>query len=490
LLVESLLLSLGGIATGTVLAALGSQRLQDWMRVLDVPAEAQLRLDVPVLVFAFAAGLLATLAFGLYPALHGARRHSLTGVADSGRSTAGRRHGRVRGTLVVAQVGLALLLVLGASLLIRSFLHRLDFDLGFDHRRVFATRFEYRPGLSRTPANLQRFYREVLDRVARVPGVQGAAMSSSLPGFFARQSSPLGVSRAMSGEPPLAVLTFCSEGILDALGFRLVAGRSLTRSDVDASRKVVLVNETFAHRYFDTENPLGQWIRVDRLATQRPAVPDPIFQIVGVVEDIANSGITDPPGPEVYLPYSIPGVGAQWLFVRSTTAPERLLALVREQVHSVDPTVALEEPGPFQSQHPGWPVTDEHRFSLLVLAAFAITGLGLVALGVYGVIAYTVSQQTREFAIRLALGGERRQVGAQVLRTTFWLVGAGTLIGLGASFATGRVLATQLYQTSPRDPITLAAAVAVILLTGAVACIVPARRAMRVEPAVALRHDE
>jgi ABC-type antimicrobial peptide transport system permease subunit len=135
-------------------------------------------------------------------------------------------------------------------------------------------------------------------------------------------------------------------------------------------------------------------------------------------------------------------------------------------------------------------VNDEHRFPLVVLAAFAITGLGLVALGVYGVIAYTVSQQTREFAIRLALGGERRHVAGQVFRTTCWLVGAGALIGLGACLAAGRVLASQLYETSPRDPVTLAAAVTVILVTGAVACTIPARRAMRVEPAVALRHDE
>jgi ABC-type antimicrobial peptide transport system permease subunit len=137
-----------------------------------------------------------------------------------------------------------------------------------------------------------------------------------------------------------------------------------------------------------------------------------------------------------------------------------------------------------------WPVSNDERFRLVVLAGFAMTGLGLLTFGVYGVIAYTVSQQTREFAIRLALGGERRHVASQVFRTTFWLVGTGALIGLVVCLATGRVLASQLYETSPRDPITLAAALGVIVLTGAIACAVPARRAMRVEPAVALRHDE
>jgi putative ABC transport system permease protein len=492
LLAESLVLGLGGVAGGTLLAAVGIRLVQGWMPLLDVPAEATLRLDVPVLLAALSAGLLATLASGLYPALHGARRDLIAGWTGADRSgTPSRRQRLLRSGLVVAEVALALLLVLGAGLLLRSFLHRIDFDLGFDHRRVFVTQLGFPSGPPPAPAVLQQSYRDVLDRVGRMPGVQGAAMSSSLPPFGAPRSSTLGLARPVPDEPARADLQFCSEGILDALGIGLVTGRALTAADLAVSRKVALVNETLARRYFGTESPLGQFIRIDQLATQQSAVPDPVFEIVGVVQDVANRGVSEPPDPAVYLPYSIPAYPPRWLFVRSMQAPERLAVLIREQVRAINPGVALRDPGALQRQMPSmYPVGDEHRFSLLVLAAFATTGLGLVGLGVYGVIAYTVSQQAREFAIRLALGGERRHVAGHVLRTTLWLVGTGTFLGLGAGLAAGRLIASQLYQTSPRDPVTLAAGVVVILVTAALACLVPARRAMRVEPAVALRHDE
>jgi ABC-type antimicrobial peptide transport system permease subunit len=165
--------------------------------------------------------------------------------------------------------------------------------------------------------------------------------------------------------------------------------------------------------------------------------------------------------------------------------------LVRSEVRGVNPTVALDEPGSLQSQMDSlYPVNDGHRFSLLVLAVFAVTGLGLVGIGVYGVLAYNVALQTREFAIRLALGGNRGHVFGQVLRTTLWLTGTGAVLGVAVALASGRLIESQLYDTSPRDPLTIVVATSVVLATAAIACAVPARRAMRVEPAVALRHEE
>ncbi len=208
LLIESLVLGLGGVAAGVLLASLGVGLVQEWLAVLAVPAEATLRLDVPVLLAALSAGLLATLAFGLYPALHGARRNLITGSTGATRSsTPSRRQQFLRNGLVVAEVALSLVLVLGAGLLLRSFLHRIDFDLGY-HRKVFVAQFGLPPGPPPAPAVLQQFYRDVLDRVGRIPGVHGTAMSATLPPFGASTVEHARASSACAGRSPRADLQF------------------------------------------------------------------------------------------------------------------------------------------------------------------------------------------------------------------------------------------------------------------------------------------
>jgi predicted permease len=490
LFVESLALAFGGVVCGALLASVGIGIVQGWMANLEVPAEARLRLDLPVLMFATSAGLLATLFFGLYPALHGARRDLVAGATSSSRSsTASRRHHRLRGSLVVVEVALSLVLVTGAGLFVRSFLNRTDFELGFDHRKIFMTGFAFPPG-PQFDGQREVFYRETLDRVARIPGVDAVAIVSTIPPFGYGQTSPVTLPGTANDGQTRALLQFCSEGLPYTLGLRVTAGRGLSAADVAGARTVALVNETLVRQYFGRENPLGRLVRIDKLPAPTTAA-EPLFEVVGVVQDAANSGIRQPADPEIYVPHTLSSAGNRRLLVRSSINPARLTVAVRESVRAVNSTVALNRPGPLQAQvESSWPVSNGERFRIVVLAGFAMTGLGLLSFGVYGVIAYTVSQQTREFAIRLALGGERRHVASQVFRTTFWLVGTGALIGLGVCLATGRVLASQLYETSPRDPITFAAALGVIVLTGAVACAVPARRAMRVEPAIALRHDE
>jgi ABC-type antimicrobial peptide transport system permease subunit len=217
-------------------------------------------------------------------------------------------------------------------------------------------------------------------------------------------------------------------------------------------------------------------------------VADPTFEIVGVLRDFANNGPRDPPVPQVWLPFPLRGPTGLGFVMRTSVDPSGLIRPVREQVLAVDRQVALVEPTSLED----WMQRvffARPRFSLIVLGIFACTGIVLVAFGVYGVLAYTISQQTREIAIRMALGGERGHVVRMVLRLGLQLVGVGLLIGVAVSLATNRLLENQLWNISPHDPLTFAAVVSAIVAVGIVACLVPARRAVRVEPMVALRHE-
>jgi putative ABC transport system permease protein len=232
---------------------------------------------------------------------------------------------------------------------------------------------------------------------------------------------------------------------------------------------------------------LGRTIRLPRFSTLPVPVVDPTFGIIGVLRDVANQGPRLPPEPQVFVPYTLRPGGLGFV-VRTSAEPMRLLDAVRREIQAVDRQVALVEPTTFEDfiQRAAYA---RPRFSLLVLGIFAGTGIILVALGVYGVLAYTVSQQTREIAIRLALGGERGHVIQMVVRLGLRLVGAGLIIGVAAGLATNRLLVSQLWQTSPNDPMTFGIAIAVILAIGILACWVPAWRAVHVEPMIALRHE-
>jgi putative ABC transport system permease protein len=281
---------------------------------------------------------------------------------------------------------------------------------------------------------------------------------------------------------------FCSERLVETVGLSLVRGRALSRLDVENSHHVALVNETLAKTYFGSDEPLGRTIRLPRLATFAVPVADPTFEIIGVVRDFANQGPRERATPQALLPFTLRGPAGFGFVVRTSDDPMRVVHVVRQEMRAVHPDVALIEPAAMEDliQRVFFA---RPRFSLLVLGIFACTGIVLVAFGVYGVLAYTVSQQTREIAIRMALGGERGHVVRMVLRLGLQLVGVGLIIGVAASLATNRLLVSQLWNTSPNDPITFGAAISVVVAMAALACWIPARRAVRVEPMVALRHE-
>jgi putative ABC transport system permease protein len=278
-----------------------------------------------------------------------------------------------------------------------------------------------------------------------------------------------------------------SEGYFPTLGLRLIRGRLLSEGEVNDRRKVAVVNQTFVNRYFGSGNPLGQSVKFTQLEKLREqSLANPVFEIVGVISDAKNRGIQEPPMPEAFVPYTLTGAFERGVLVRTSSAPEALLNIVRREIWALDRNVALTNTGTlmqflkrFSYAEPG--------FSLTLLGVFASVGLLLVAIGVYSVIGYTVSRQTHEIGIRMALGAARADVLRMVAFMGLRLVAIGVAIGLAASLAVTRIIASQIWGISPYDPLTLSLVVSVMAVVGLAACYVPARRATRVDPMVALR---
>jgi putative ABC transport system permease protein len=484
LLVESLLLALTGAAAGCLLAWGGIQALVRAMPRQNVPYETEIALDGPVLALALAAGTVSAVIFGLFPALHAARRDVQAGLRSSGKGTAGGlRHGGIRHALVVAQVALSLVLLLGAGLLMRTFVALLRVDPGFDPARIATVGVDFARGTYATAAERQRFFRAALARLSALPGVQAVAETISTPPFGAMRSQVEVDGRAVPGDGVL--VRFCSESFLDLVGVRTTRGRGLSEADVVQGRKVAVANEALASKYFGGRDAVGARVTLLRLRTMEPPVPDPVFEIVGVFPDVRNTGLRDAPMPELLVPSSVPAGGR---LIAARIAPGATVSLdtIRRAIWEVDRGVGLRE-GRWLEDDVGRVFHAQPRFTLIILSAFAGIGLLLVSLGVYGVLAYAVSRQTQEIAVRMALGASRGQVLGLVLGSGLKLVAAGVVVGLLASTATNRLMINQLWNTSPYDPLTVIAAVVVIAAAALAACYVPAARAVRVEPMAALR---
>ncbi len=487
LLVESGLLALGGLAAGCLLAYAGIEVLAGFMPRQGVPWETEIRLDEPVLLFALLVAGLATVGFGPFPALQSARRDLVAGTNIAGRGTAGRRQTRMRSGLVVAQVALSIVLLVGAGLLMRTFVKLVGVDLGFDPKNVLVAFLSFPPRQNPAGLEYRQFYRQVLERAGAIPGVRSAAISNGLPAFPGMQIG-VEIPGAVLSPQASALVVFGSERLLETVGVPLLEGRNLSQLDVERAHQVAIVNETFVKRYVGPGEPLGRTVRLPRLSTLPVPVADPTFAIVGVVRDATTHGPREPPAPQVFVPFTLRGPTGFILVLRTSDEPMRMVHPLRRELQAIDRTVALVEPMTLEERIQRT-YHARPRFSLLVLGIFACTGVVLVAFGVYGVLAYTVSQQTREIAIRMALGGEHGDVVRMVLRMGLKLVAAGSIIGLAASLATTRLLASQLWSTSPNDPLTFVAVITAIVAIGILACLIPARRAVRVEPMVALRHE-
>jgi len=489
LLVEGLVLALSGAAAGCLVAYLGIQVLAREIPWGLIPEEALIRMDERMLLFSLAVAAFTAILFGLGPALHATKPRIVESLKDSGKGVSGGfRRGRLRNVLVVLEVALSLVLLVGAGLLMRTFIAIQQADLGMNPDNILVVRTPLPRPQYKTAEATQHFFQPLLRRLYTLPGVVAATEISGLPPYGGLPTE-IEIPGFSHREKWRGIFQLCSEGYFSTLGARLLRGRALSEAEVNQVRHVAVVNQTLVRKYFGQQDPIGRQIRLNALTTDvDPPLENPAFEIVGVVSDVKNQGIQEAPMPEVFLPYTITGGYFRGLLVRTSGEPMTMLNAVRHEIWGVDRNVALTSTGSLKDILKQYSYA-EPRFGFVMLAIFACVGMILVAMGVYSVVSYTVSRQTHEIGIRLALGAERGNVVRMVLRMGSILVGLGIVAGIAASFALTHLIQNQIWGVSPRDPATLTAAVGVVALAGFVACYFPARKATRVDPMVALRHE-
>jgi putative ABC transport system permease protein len=487
LLVESFVLAIAGGALGCVFAYAGIQLTAAIIPSM-LPGEAVVELNRVVLLFAVGVTLLTTLVCGLAPALHSVRgdlNARLAGTAKGANSNF--RHGKLRSALVIVEVALSIVLLAGAGLMMRTLYALTHLDLGFDPTNVLAMSVEFPNGAYTTVPEKKAFFELSLARIQALPGVISAAETISLPPYNAARSD-ITVPGKTHSEAWNVDFDVCSEGYFRTLGLHLVRGRLLSASDVDTGRFVAVVNQTFARLYLGGQDPLGQKFKFNVMDQVPQAPHEAYFEVVGIVGDIHNDGVQNAPFPQAYVPYTISAYENRALLIRTAVDPLLLVKNVQEQVWAVDHNVALTDAETLTYYMQQFSYA-EPRFGLESVGAFAAIGLLLAAIGIFSVMGYTVSLQTHEIGIRMALGAQRADILKMILRKGLALVTVGILIGLVISLAGTRMLTSVLWGVSANDPLTFSAVVVVVLAVGAAACFLPARRATRVDPLVALRYE-
>jgi putative ABC transport system permease protein len=489
LLVESFLLAATGAVLGAFLAWAGLKALVALIPKQIVPAEAVIRLNVPVLLFTLGVAVLTAIIFGLAPALQVVRRDLNDPLRDSGKGTSGgSAHGRLRNAVVVLEVAVSLTLLVGAGLLMRSFVALREVHLGLQPDHIFVARLPLPEDRYKTADQVAGFFRPLLHRLKALPGVIEATETSTLPPYGGIPSD-IEIPGKTHAEKWNAMFQLCSEGYFPVLKIQFIDGRPFTEAEVEGKRKLAIVNQTFVHKYLANENPMGQRVRIASLADVFPdKLSDPWFEIIGVVADVKNNGLQDPVQPEIWVPYTMTGSAARGVLVRTGPDPMTLMNPIRQEIWATDSNVALTFTGTLESFIASFSYAGP-RFGFLLMTVFGVIGLMLVTIGVYSVLAYTTARRTREIGIRMALGAEKGHVLSLVIRMGVGLVGGGIILGIIASLAVARVIATQLWGVSAYDPVTLTSVAALLLITGIVACWIPARRASRVDPLVALRYE-
>jgi putative ABC transport system permease protein len=487
LLIESSLLALLGDGLGALLAQGGIRLLVPMLPEGLIPREALIRLDARVLAFSLGLAMLTAVIFGLAPAFATVRRDLVNPLRDAGKGTSGgfRRAG-LSSALVVLEVALSLVLLTSAGLLMRSFIKLQTADLGMDPEHLLFLRVPLGGERYKTPAAQEAFLREALPRVRALPGVVAATTTTGLPLFGGAQPK-FDVPGTTHDDVWRAIFQLGDEAYFDTLGIRLLQGRNLSAEDDLGSRRVAMVNNAFAKRYLGGSNPLGRTLAVKSDFGPRFSLAGE-FEIVGVVADAKNQGIQDPPSPEVVVPYGLGSASSRGIVVRTTATPLSALEGVKRVIWSVDASVPIGDSGPLTSYLARWSYATP-RLGLAIFGTFAALGLMLVVLGVAGVVAYTVSRQTHDIGIRMALGAGRRNVLLMTLAMSVRWIALGVLAGVLASLFATRAIASQLWNVSPTDPATLGAVIALVAIAGLLASYVPALRATRVDPMAVLRSE-
>jgi len=486
LLAESFLLALLGGIGGLLLAWWGVDVLGA-VGPRDVPRIADVHVNTSVCFFTFGLAIVSTLAFGLVPALQVSRPNVSNSLQQGSKGSTGGVHGtRVRALLVVSQVSLSLLLLAGAGLLIKSFFNLRGTSPGFDPSRLLVLEQVIPRVKYPEPDQHRRFYDQLLPKFAAIPGVEAVGGANPLP--FSGNDS--GAAFYIAGQPPIAPGNrpdashlSVTPGYFNAMRIPLRSGRDFDQRDTDKSPFVVMINETFARRFLPNVNPIGQVVVLDR--GSQGELP---MEVVGVVGDTKHEELGEVPRPEFYQPFLQYPNRRVWITLRLASANLSGVDIaVRRAVQSIDPDVFVPQLKPMTSmlaQNLAQP-----RFNMMLLGIFAAVAMVLAAIGIYGVIAYSVAQRTREIGIRMALGAQRTQMLSMVLRQSLSVVLLGLVLGLVAAFAATRLLASMLYGVGANDVLTYATVVMLLSVAALLASYIPARRAMKVDPMIALRYE-
>jgi len=487
LMVESLVLAIAGAALGIFIAWGGLKLLVAAMPQDLIPAETVIALNAPVLLFTLGVAALTPLIFGLLPALQSSRRDLTDPLRDSAKGVGGGFQGRwLRDAVVVGEVALSLTLLIGAGLLMRSFVALRKANLGLRADHVFETAAVLPAERYKTPQQVTGFFRPLLARLGALPGVVDAAESSTVPPY-SFETSKLEIAGKTHQDDWQTLLQTVSQQYFRTLRIELKRGRTFSEQEVNDARKVAVVNQTFVLRYFPGETPLGRRIRLASVESADPR-HDSWFEIIGVVGDVTNNGLQAPAEPEVWVPYTTLGSEGRVLLVRTAQDPSTMMEVVRKEVWAADSEVGLAYPSTLDDRLSKILYAGP-RFGFVLMTIFGCIGLILVTVGVYSVLAYSTAQKTHEIGIRMALGAEDTEVLRMVVRTGLRLVIAGMAIGIAISVMLGRLIGAQLEGVTAYDPATLAGTTLLLTMTAALACWIPARRAARVDPMIALRYQ-
>jgi predicted permease len=476
MLTESLVLSSSGAAVGLALAWIATRSLASSQRV-SIPLLRTVEIDGTALLFTALVALATALLFGIVPALQGSGSNDAESLKQTGRGLSeGGRTASTRGILVISEVALACVLLVGAGLLIRSFLRVLDVDLGFQPERAAAWRIDTAGRYDTDPQRVA-FYDRLVRAVEAVPGVESAGITDALPlsrdrtwGIRAR-----GVNYPKD-QIPVAHPRLIDHRYLRTMRIPLGAGRYFTAADTATSPRVIIINQKLARLLWPGQDPIGQTV-----------VDGGMPRVVGVVGNVRHQALEDEGGPELYIPITQDTSGSVELVVRARLAPEALAPAVRAALRAVDPalpTVEFHPLGELVNR-----AVSPRRFLMLLLAGFALAALLLASVGIYGVVSYTVAQRTQEIGIRMALGASPGQVQRHVMARTVALVSGGIFLGVAGALALARLAASLLYRLEPADPPTFLLTVSVLVTVAAIAGYLPALRASRVDPISALRSE-
>lgn len=485
LLTESLALAVAGGLGGILLAKAGVDFVKTFGPA-GIPRLHEVSLDLSVFAFALAGAMITGILVGIAPAIEAARANLAESLKEGSQRSGGGRNPRTRNALLISQVALALVLVIATGLLVRSFYSLLRSDSGFNRAHVLTFELSLPETKYNDTAHIVQLYQDTLRRLRSLPGVQSAGIGETIPMRGAGESTGIripGRPLANPKEVRYAAYTMISSGYFQATGTPVLRGRAFQDSDTADSPPVVVINSAMARKYWPGEDAIGKQVGPGSLRY-------PAGTIVGIVADIKHLSLREESSPEMYVPFNQkvwPSLLNMQVVMRTQAEPAGIAPMVREAVRSVDPDLPLGKLTTLTS------LVDESmtqpRFSMLLLGAFGVLAVALASIGMYGVISYSVAQRTREIGVRMALGARANDVFRMILGQGARLAAVGIGAGLLAAFGVTRLLTRFLYGVQPIDPLTFLAVPVLLVSVAMLACYLPARRATRVDPMIALRDE-